>query len=303
MRLPLATLEVFTAIAEHGSLRAAADALGIKPSTVSHQLKTLEAQLGTALFIRTTRSVSLTEAGRALMRGAGPAFEQLSAAVDSARSSGHAARGTLKLALSESAYHMVVAPKIAAFSRAYPEIEVEFLMTDAYSDILGEGLHAGFRLGDRIAPDMVAVRLTPRQPLAVFGSPAYFAAHGRPETPRDLLAHSCIRYRFPSSGRMALWEFTSEEGLYSVDVTGPLISNALPASVDLARQGVGLTYTFRDYCTQDVAAGALEAVLDADMPETAGLFLYFPQEYRSMMPLRLFIDHLRGADGRLARTQ
>lgn len=295
MRLPLATLEVFTAIAEKGSLRAAADALGIKPSTVSHQLKALEQQLGTALFIRTTRAISLTEAGRALLRGAGPAFDQLAEAVESARSSGHAARGVLKLALPEFAYHQFVAKKIRSFCAAYPEIEVEMSMTDAYSDILGEGLHAGFRLGDRISPDMVAVRLTPRLRLGIFGSPTYFAQHGRPKTPQDLLQHSCIRYRFASAGHLASWQFASEEGEYSVAVKGALITNALPASVDLARQGLGLLYTFWDYCAEDCAAGRLEPVLDDHLPDTVGLFIYFPREYRNMMPLRLFIDHLRDA--------
>ena len=203
MRLPLPSLEVFAAIARHGSLRAAGEALGVKSSTVSHQLKALETQLGTALFIRTTRSVSLTEAGRALLRGAGPAFEQLAEAYESARNTGHAARGALKLAMPDFVYHLFVSPILPGFCAAYPEIELELSLTDALSDILGEELHAGFRLGDRIAQDMVAVRLTQPLPLAVTASPGYFAAHGTPQQPRDLLDHSCIQYRFQSSGRIA----------------------------------------------------------------------------------------------------
>ena len=250
MRLPLSTLEVFAAIARHGSLRAAADQLGIKPSTVSHQLKALEEQLGTALFIRTTRSVNLTEAGRALMRGAGPAFEQLSEAVESARSVGHAARGSLKLAMPEFAYCLLLGPALRSFCQCYPEIEVELSLTDALSDILGEELHAGFRLGDRIAEDMVAVRLTPPLPLTVAASPGYLEAFGRPAFPKDLLDHSCIRYRFQSAGRVAPWRFQGADGEYSVDVRGKLIVNTLPASVDLASQGLGFVYTFRDYCVR-----------------------------------------------------
>lgn len=293
MRLPLATLEIFTAIAHHGSFRAAADALGIKPSTVSHQLKSLEDQLGTALFIRTTRSVSLTEAGRALIRGAGPAFEQLTEAIESARSSGHAARGSLKLAMPDFAYHLLVSPAIKSFSEAYPEIELELSLTDALSDILGEELHAGIRLGDRIAQDMVAVRLTQPLPLTVVASPGYLEANGTPQIPRDLLDHSCIRYRFQSSGRIAPWDFQGDDGDYSVEVQGALVANTLPASVDLARQGLGLIYTFTDYVREDLASGDLVSVLDDHLGPTPGLFFYFPREYRAMMPLRLFLQHLQ----------
>ena len=293
MRLPLATLEVFAAIAQHGSLRAAADALGIKPSTVSHQLKALEEQLGTALFIRTTRSISLTEAGRALIRGAGPAFDQLSEALESARSTGHAARGTLKLAMPEFACHLFVGPRLKSFCTAYPEIELELSLTDALSDILGEELHAGFRLGDRVAQDMVAVRLTPPLPVAIVASPDYLATHGTPQTPHDLLDHNCIRYRFQSSGQIALWRFQSPEGEFSVDVRGNLITNTLPASVDLAQKGMGLAYTFKAYVAPRVDSESLQLVLDEFLTPTPGIFLYFPREYRSMMPLRLFIDHIK----------
>ncbi|NOD36497.1 MULTISPECIES: LysR family transcriptional regulator [unclassified Ruegeria] len=293
MRLPLATLEVFTAIAQQGSLRAAAEALGVKPSTVSHQLKSLEDQLGTALFIRTTRSISLTEAGRALIRGAGPAFDQLSEAVESARSTGHAARGTLKLAMPEFAYHLYVSPILNSFCAKFPEIELELSLTDALSDILGEELHAGFRLGDRVAPDMVAVRLTRPLPVAVTASPAYLTAHGTPKEPRDLLEHNCVRYRFHSSGQIAPWSFNSKDGSYSVQVQGNLITNTLPASVDMAKLGLGLVYTFRAYVAAEIDAGLLKPVLEDHLGLTPGIFLYFPREYRSMMPLKLFIEHIK----------
>lgn len=293
MRLPLATLEIFTAIAQHGSLRAAADALGIKPSTVSHQLRNLEQQLDTALFVRTTRSVRLTEAGRALLRGAGPAFDQLAEAVESARTTGHAARGTLRLAMPEFAYRLFVGRALKSFCHRYPDIELELSMTDALSDILDEGLHAGFRQGDRVAQDMIAVRLSGPLPLAVMASPDYLERNGPPALPQDLLNHTCIRYRFQSSGHIAPWIFQSLEGSYSVAVTGNLIVNTLPASVDLARQGLGLIYTYRDYCSEHLTRRQLMSVLDDDLADTPGLYLYFPREYRSMMPLRLLMDHLK----------
>lgn len=293
MRLPLATLEVFTAIARQGSLRAAADELGIKPSTVSHQLKNLEDQIGTALFIRTTRSVSLTEAGRALIRGSGPAFDQLEEAMDTARSTGHQARGKLKLAMADHVYDLFFGPALSSFSESYPDIELELSITDALSDILEEGFHAGFRLGDRISQDMIAVRLTPPLELTVIGSPEYFERNAIPKSPRDLLNHNCVRYRFQSSGQIAPWNFRSPDGAYAVDVKGRMIVNTLPASIDLAKQGLGLVYTFKDICLEELKTQKLTSVLANHLPKTPGVYIYFPREYRNMVPLRLMIDHLK----------
>ena len=146
MRLPLSTLEIFDAIAREGSFKRAATRLGLQPSTVSHQLKSLEEQLGMALIIRTTRSLSLTEAGRALLRGATPAFDQLAEAIETARSVGHSPRGTLRLAMTDFVFDLHVGPALADFREAYPDIEIEMQFTDALTDLLSEELHAGFRL-------------------------------------------------------------------------------------------------------------------------------------------------------------
>ena len=292
MRLPLATLEVFDAVAREGSFKGAAARLGVQPSTVSHQLKKLEEQLGTPLIIRTTRSLNLTEAGRTLLRGAGSAFEQLGDAVESARSEGLVPRGTLRLAMPEFVYKLLVGQAIGSFREAYPEIELDMSFTEALSDILREEMHAGFRLGDRIAQDMVAIRLTRPLPLAVMASPNYFERFGTPSHPSELLDHKCIRYRFQTSRRISEWRFTEKGREYNVDVNGPLIVNALPTSLDLACQGQGLIYTFRDYCSEELDAGKIVSVLDEFLGETPGIYVYFPREYRAMAPLRLFIDHL-----------
>ncbi|WP_432474185.1 LysR family transcriptional regulator [Amphritea sp. HPY] len=293
MRLPLSTLEVFDAIVREGSMRAAAQALGIKRSTVSHQLKSLEDQLGAALFVRTTRSISLTEAGRALARTSGPAFEQLADGLESARTAGHAARGTLKLAIPEFAYHLLLSKHLAAFQKLYPEIEVELSLTDALSDILKEGLHAGFRLGGLIAQDMVAISLTDPMTSAVVASPAYLEEHGIPEHPTELLAHNCLRYRFQSSGQLAPWTFSGAEGDYPVVASGSLIANSLPVTIEMAAQGLGIAYTFREYCTDLLDREELKEILTEHRITMPGVNIYFPQEYRSMTPLRLFIQHLQ----------
>jgi DNA-binding transcriptional LysR family regulator len=161
------------------------------------------------------------------------------------------------------------------------------------TDLLGEELHAGFRLGDRIAPDMVAVRLTRSEPLAVLASPDYLERHGVPHTPADLLDHECIRYRFPTSRQIAPWTFSQDSNDYTVDVGGKIIVNTLPSVVDLAKAGHGFIFTFRDYCAEEIASGNLVTVLESHVGKTPGTFIYFPREYRNMVPLRLFVDHLK----------
>jgi len=293
MRLPLATLEIFNAIANHKSLRGAAQELGVKPSTVSHQLKKLEEQLGTVLFIRTTRSVNLTEAGRALARRTGPAFEQLDEGIYSAKTAGHAERGSLKLAIPEFAYFLLVRNKLADFQKKYPEIEVELSITDALTDILDEGLHAGFRIGGLISEGMVALNLSDPLKTTVVASPQYIEKHGMPREPSELLNHNCLRYRFPSSGQLAPWAFDGGDEVYPVEAHGNLITNSSIATIDLALQGLGLTYTFRDYCTDAIASGALVEVLSEHLITLPSMYIYFPKEYKSMITLRLLIEHLK----------
>lgn len=292
MRLPLSTLEIFDAIAREGSLRGAAQVLGITPSTVSHQLKALEQQLGTALFIRTTRSIAMTDAGRALALHTSPAFDQLTEGLSSARTAGHAERGALKLAIPDFAYFLLVKDKLAAFQQSYPEIEVELSITDALSDILEDGFHAGFRLGGLVAQDMIAKRLTDPLRAAVVASPEYLKTHGVPREPMDLLKHNCLRYRFASSGQIAPWTFQGPDGVYPVDVRGTLVANTLPATLDLAQKGLGLVFGFRDYSVEALDRGDLVEVLADHQAPLPGINIYFPRAYATMIPLRLFIQHL-----------
>lgn len=293
MRLPLSTLEIFDAIVQNGNLRAAAAALGVKPSTVSHQLKHLEELVGTRLFIRTTRSIDITEAGRALARSTGPAFEQLSEGLDKARSTGSQASGALKLAIPEFAYFLLVEQKLATFQQKYPEIEVELRLTDALTDILEDGFHAGFRLGGLIAQDMIADALTGTLPTVVAASPEYLSRYGVPREPNDLLGHNCLRYRFQSSGMVAPWAFSGPEGEFEVTVEGNLISGSWPITREMAKIGQGLTFGFRDYCHQALEDGELVEVLADYRTTRPGINIYYPREYRDMLPLKLFIRHLK----------
>ena len=292
-RLPVNGLEVFLAIAKHGSLRGAAEALGVRSPAVSYQLKSLEDRIGAALFIRTTRSVQLTDAGRSLLARARPAMTELAEAFEDARMSGVARRGTLRLTLPYVAYQIAIAGRLAAFQSRFPEIELELSFNEAFVDIASEEFHAGVRLGDHIREDMIAVRIGPPLQEVFFAAPSYLNGHGRPERPRDLLRHNCIRYRYISSKRIAQWQFHGAEGLTTIDVKGSLIVNSTNALVSSARDGIGIGWLFRPNIEDDLRDGKLESVLDSYAIERPGYFLYYPKANAHIEVLRVFIDFMK----------
>lgn len=291
--LPVRGLATFLAVAEHGSLRAAAAALGVQPPAVSHQLKVFEDEIGVAVFTRTTRSVRLTDAGRLLLQRAGPAVTELGDALEEAKDLGRATKGTIRVTLPYIAYQLGLAARLAAFQEAYPDVELELSFNEAFVDIVKEGFHAGIRLGDLIHEDMVAVPLTEPLQEVIFGAPAYFERHGRPNEPRDLLGHNCIRYRYIGSGRLAPWEFESAGGVASVDVTGNLIVNSTNSLIFAAKEGLGLGWLFRGNVADELEAGTLDSVLDDHVVTRPGFYLYYPKESTRIRVVRLFVDFLR----------
>ena len=292
MRPPLATVEIFNAIARAGSLRAAAQSLGVQPSTVSHQLKALEDQLGVALFARTTRSIALTEAGRLLHRGSGPALKQIEAALAAAREAGASRRGPLRITMPGFAYDMFVADKLPGFRRAYPDAELEISIDETFVDLFESGFHAGIRLGDRLDPDMIATRIGPPLGLAVLASEEYLSRHGAPASPQELPRHECVRYRFASTSGFAPWEFVGPDGPYTVKVTGNLIVDTLPALYSTVAAGLGLGYAFADYRPKGTE-GAITPLLQEHTAPIIGTYLYYPREYKSRQLLRLFVECLK----------
>lgn len=180
-RLPIVGLEVFLAVAREGSLRSAAKSLGLGPSAISHHLKKLEQEIGVDLFARTTRSIELTSAGHALLKGAHPAFSELGEAIEQARQVGQARRGTIRLTLPWSAYKIVIAPVIGAFQDAYPDVRLELSFNEALVDIVRDGFHAGIRLGDQLSPGMIALHLTPPLKGAYTAAPSYLETRGQPQ--------------------------------------------------------------------------------------------------------------------------
>lgn len=294
-RLSVSGLEVFLAIAREGSLRAAATSLEIGAPAVSHQLKRLEQQIGVELFARTTRSVELTEAGHALLDGAAPAFDALSAAVEDARAAGRTQKGTIRLTLPWSAHKIIIAPRLAAFRAAYPDVRLDLSFNEALVDIVSEGFHAGIRLGDQLAPGMIATRLTPPLMGAYSASPSYLSEHGRPSHPRDLLEHQCIRYRLVSANRIAPWPFRVGGEAVTVDPPASLVFDSFQSVVQAIRDGHGIGWSLRAVVEDELQRGTLETVLDRFTVEHPPFYLYYPQQNRRLPLLRLLIDFLTGA--------
>src|SRR5580704_19469881 len=232
-------VEAFLAVAQHRNFSKAAAGLGVTPSAVSQAIRTLEKRVGAPLFIRTTRSVGLTEAGQRFLSRAKPAFEELVAASEVARELGQRPAGLLRLAVPSAVVPIVLQPLIASFCRAYPEVVVEIAASAELVDLAAEGFDAGIRLGQFIAADMVAVRLSPPFRFIVVASPAYLDRHGRPERPEDLRHHACLRLR-RSGGALALWQFVDNARTLEVAVSGPLIAHDFPTILGAALEGVGL---------------------------------------------------------------
>jgi DNA-binding transcriptional LysR family regulator len=279
----------FLAVAELGSFRAAAVQLRVTPGAVSQAVKALEDQVGLPLFLRTTRSVGLTEAGTLFLAQLRPATAEIRQAVDGLEALRGRPVGTLRLSVPRIALETVVYPVLPEFRRRHPEIGVEVEVDDASIDLSSGGYDAGIRLGEFIERDMIAVKLTPDFRWIVVGAPCYFESRGWPRRPQDLTNHECIRYRFPSARTVYRWEFVEDGRRFSLDPPGRIMVTDHLAMNAIAIRGLGLAYTADIVAAGDRAAGRLISVLGDYMPTTAGLYLYFPERSRDQLKLRAFI--------------
>src|SRR5579863_2649938 len=295
-------VEVFLSVAQHRSFRKAAAELGVTPSAVSQTVRVLEARIGAALFIRTTRSVGLSEAGERFISRAKPAFEELVAAGEVARDLGQRPSGLLRLTAPRAVVSHLLESQIASFCQAYPEVEVEIAASADLVDIAAEGFDAGIRLGQFIEADMIAVRLTPPFPLAVVGSPDYLRRRQRPERIDDLRQHACLRMRH-SNGSIAPWSFVNGNEAVEVIVSGPFIANDVPTVLGAAIEGLGLAQVPGPIAAAAVKAGKLVRVLERFAPMAPGLILYYPGNRQMTPKLRAFIDHVKGRSGAASKTR
>jgi DNA-binding transcriptional LysR family regulator len=288
-------LEACLAVARHRNFRRAAAELAVTPSAISQAVRTLEARLGAALFIRTTRSVGLTEAGQRFVSRAKPAFEEIVAAGEAARDLGQRPAGLLRLAVPRAVVPLILEPVIAAFCQAYPEIEVEIAASEEMVDLATEGFDAGIRLGQLIAPDMIAVRLTRPFPFMVVGSPDYLDRRKRPRRIDDLRQHACLRLR-RANGSIAPWPFIDGNRNIEAVVSGPLIAHDYATLLGAATKGVGLAQVPGPLARAAMADGRLQQVLAPFAITGPGVFLYYPGKRQALPKLRAFIEHVKYRD-------
>jgi DNA-binding transcriptional LysR family regulator len=295
-------VEAFLSVAQHRSFRRAAVELGLTPSAISQAVRALEARIGATLFIRTTRSVGLTDAGERFLARAKPAFEELVAASGVARDLGQRPAGQLRLTVPRAVVPILLEPLIASFCRAYPEVEVEIAVSAELVDLPAGGFDAGIRLGQFIAPDMVAVRLTQPFPFVVVGSPEYLRQRKRPEGLDDLRQHACLRMR-RSNGSIAPWSFVNGNKAVEAIVSGPLIANDFPTLLGASVEGMGLAQMPQPIAAGSLQAGELVHVLERFAPTVPGVFLYYPSRHQMMPKLRAFIDHVKSRSDAANKTR
>jgi DNA-binding transcriptional LysR family regulator len=295
-------IETFLSVARHRSFRKAADELGVTTSAVSQAVRVLEARVGVALFIRTTRSVGLTEAGERFHARARPAFEELVSASEAARQLADKPSGLLRLTVPRGVVPILLEPIVASFCRAFPQVQVEIVASEELVDLAAEGFDAGIRMGQFIAPDMITVRLSSPFRLVVVGSLSYLADRAAPEFPAQLCDHACLRWR-RSGGAIAPWTFNDNGRPIEVAVTGPYIANDFPTLLGAAVEGVGLAQLPAPIAARFVAEGKLVRVLEPFAPLAPGVFLYYPGRHQVMPKLRAFIEHVKaGARARGAKS-
>jgi DNA-binding transcriptional LysR family regulator len=300
MKVELSDLNAFVAVARARGFRDAARQSSASASGFSEAVRRLEGQLGVRLLHRTTRSVVLTEAGARLLEQLGPALREMESALDVVNGFRDRPAGTLKLNVAVSAARLVLPRIVPAFLAAYPDIRLEVITEEGFVDVLAAGCDAGIRYEERLEQDMIAVPIGPRlQRFAAAASPAYLDRHGRPEHPRDLLGHACLRHRFPS-GVMPPWEFERDGEEVRIEPTGPLVVTAGGASdlaVDAAIAGLGIVRLFEDWLRPHFDSGVLEPVLEPWWERFSGPFLYYPGRRLVPTPLRAFIDFIKASAG------
>ena len=286
----------FLAVVRAGGFREAARFNQVPASSLSEAVRRLEARLEVRLLNRTTRSVTPTEAGARLAERLVPAIGEVEAALDVLDHFRDRPAGTLRLNVPSVVARLILPPIVTPFLQAYPGIKLEVVVEDSYVDVLAAGCDAGIRYDERLEQDMIAVPIGPRlQRFATAASPAYLNAKGRPQHPRDLLTHTCLRGQF-ASGTIPAWEFERDGEILRVDPSGPLLVR-LGAAADLAIaaavDGLGIIHLFEAWLQPQLDDGRLEPVLQPWWQSFTGPFLYYPGRRHLPAPLRAFVDFIR----------
>jgi DNA-binding transcriptional LysR family regulator len=287
-----AELSAFVAVAEHRNFTKAATLLGVSPSTLSETVRSFEERLGVRLLNRTTRSVALTEAGERLLIDAQPLLNGIDKAIEAVNSFRDKPIGALRLSMSRAAAVAMVGPLLPQFLAKFPEIKLEVNVDDTHSDIVGGRFDAGIRIGERIAKDMIAVRLLDKIRWMAVASPAYLARHPAPATLEDLHAHNCVRLRWDWDGSIQPWVFENAGRRLEVPVSGSLILNDIYLVLNAVLDGIGIGYISELLISKRVADGQLVPLL-GDWYGYRAVYLYYPSRRHVPGPLRAFIDFMR----------
>lgn len=292
----LIELDAVLAIARHGSFRAAALDLGLSTTALSNVIGKLERQLGVRLFNRTTRSVSLTDAGRNFVDHAGPAVQTLHDAMGAARSQQETPFGTLRINAFATGAREVLGPLLLKYLRRYPRVHIDLVTEGRIVDIVAEGFDLGLRSADLVPSDMIAIPVGPPRSFAVVASPEYFKANGRPRVPLDLLRHSCLRIRLPN-GALHRWHFEKDGQPVQIDVQGPITLDEASLARITALDHVGIGYFMESDVREDIEDGRLVRVLEDWTPSLAPLCLYYPSRRNPSAAFKALIGMARDRAG------
>jgi DNA-binding transcriptional LysR family regulator len=291
-RAGFSELNAFVAVASSGSFSAAARTLEVSPSALSHSMRGLEARLGVRLLNRTTRAVSLTEAGERLLTRVRTALNDLEDALEETSSSRARPSGSIRISATESGVKPLLRHVLPAFLEKYPEIHVEFVIDNRMVDIVADGFDAGIRVHEDVPRDMIAIRFTPDVRFSAAASPGYIHKYGRPEKPADLLKHRCIRFRF-ESGKIYRWDLRKGSREATIDVQGPMTLSNINMMVEAALAGIGIGWLPEHSITEHLASGRLVDLLPKWSPSFTGLSLYYPANRHPPTALRLFTEAVR----------
>ena len=286
-------LMAFVSVAREGSFTRAAAQLGVSQSALSQTIRALEERLGIRLLTRTTRSVSATEAGQRLLQTVAPRLDEIETELEALSELRDKPAGTIRITASDHAASAILMPKLALLLPRYPDIKVEINSDNRLIDIVEQRYDAGVRLGEQVAKDMVAVRISPDVRMIVVGAPSYFARRAPPRTPQNLTDHLCINLRLPTLGGLYAWELKKGKRELNVRVDGQLVVNGMPQMLDAVLAGLGLGFMLEDVVRKHVAAGRLRQVLEDWSPTFAGYHLYYPSRRQASPAFALLVDALR----------
>jgi DNA-binding transcriptional LysR family regulator len=286
-------LVAFWKVAERRGFTAAAAELEVSPSALSQAIRQLEERLGVQLLHRTTRSVSLTEAGEMYLARVGPALGQVVEAGEELNVLQGRPAGTLRLNAARISIAMVLQPMIAGFLEKNPHVHLELTNDEGFVDIVERGFDAGIRIGESVQRDMIAIPLGGPITVAVVASPEYLRRVPAPRHPDDLVRHNCVRFRFAGTGAIHKWEFQVDDRIVEYEVAGNLTISDTVYSVEAALEGVGLAYTFEQLALPHIKAKRLKRVLTAFSPTFPGFYLYYPTRRNQSTKLKALIDFAR----------